>query len=66
VTLAPRPSYQNDPEWLITLFDLRESEVVEGLHRGRAIWQADSDIEALDEDHFVLVVRPGAARRLAA
>jgi hypothetical protein len=64
--IAPRPSYQNDPECLITLFDLRQPEAVEQLHRGRAIWQEDSDIEALDEDHFILVVRPGAARRLAA
>jgi hypothetical protein len=40
---------------------------VERLHRERTAWQADADIEALDENHFVLVVRPGgAARRLAA
>jgi hypothetical protein len=59
------PSYQSNPECLVVLFDLRSPNAVEELHRGRAIWQEDSDIEALDEDHFVLVVRPGAARRLA-
>jgi hypothetical protein len=64
--IAPRPLYLSDPECLIVLFDLREPEAVEQLHRGRAIWQGDSDIEALDEDHFILVIRPGAARRLAA
>jgi hypothetical protein len=64
--IAPRPLYPSNPECLIALFDLRVPKAVEELHRGRAIWQEDSDIEALDEDHFILIVRPGAARRLAA
>jgi hypothetical protein len=45
------------------LFDLRVSEAVEKLHHLRAVWQQDSDIEALDEDHFALMLRPGAAAR---
>ena len=51
----------------LIIFDVRCAKAVERLHRERTAWQADADIEALDEDHFVLVVRPGgAARRLAA
>jgi hypothetical protein len=36
------------------------------LHRERWAWQENADIESVDEDHFVLIIRPGAAGRLAA
>jgi hypothetical protein len=42
------------------LFDLRIPGSAELIHRQRALWQERSDIEALDEDHFILVIRPGA------
>jgi hypothetical protein len=41
------------------LFDLRIPGAAQGLHRERALWQERSDIEAVDEDHFALTVRPG-------
>ena len=50
---------------LLILFDLRDPAAVERLHRERAGWQADSDIEALDEEHFVLLVYASEARRAA-
>jgi hypothetical protein len=59
--------YPKTPRCIIVLFDLRSPEAVEELHRLRAVWQGNSDIEALDADHFALIVMPGgAARRLAA
>jgi hypothetical protein len=58
--------YPSDPECIITLFDLRDSEAVEQLHRERAAWQECSDIEALTEDCFALILRPGGAQRMAA
>lgn len=48
-----------------TVFDVRIPGAAERLHRERAAWAEDADLEALDPDHFVLVVRPGAARRAA-
>jgi hypothetical protein len=48
------------------IFDLRIPCIAEQLHRERAAWQECGDLEALDEDHFVLVVRPGGAQKLAA
>ncbi len=58
--IAPDTFYQlNDPECLLTVFDLRESGAAEALHRQRARWERFSDLEPLDEDHFVLIVRPG-------
>jgi hypothetical protein len=50
---------------VIVLFDLRIPGVAERLHRERAAWQEQSTVEALDEQHFVLIIRPGGARRLA-
>ena len=47
------------------LFDLRYPGAAERLHRECRACQADCDIEMLDQDHFVLVVRPGGARRSA-
>ena len=49
---------------MIVLFDLRLPGTADRLDRERAAWQAQSDIEALDENHFVLLVWPGGARRL--
>jgi hypothetical protein len=49
---------------MIVLFDLRLPGTADRLERECAAWQAQSDIEALDENHFVLLVRPGGARSL--
>jgi hypothetical protein len=48
------------------LFDLRIPGAAERLHRERAVWQEHSDIEALDSDHFILIIRVGWRTRLAA
>jgi hypothetical protein len=52
-------------ECLVVIFDLRDPDAVARLRRERAAWQERSDIEALDEDHFALVIKPGGAWRLA-
>jgi hypothetical protein len=65
--IAPHQLYPSIPECIVILFDLRDSEAVEKLHRERATWQEHSDIEALTEDSFALILRPGGgAQRLAA
>jgi hypothetical protein len=48
------------------LFDVRIPGAAKRLHRERAAWQGESDIEAVDHDHFLLIIRLGAAGRLAA
>jgi hypothetical protein len=45
----------------LVIFDVRIPGVAASLHRDRAAWGERSDIEALDEDHYVLLVRPGGA-----
>ena len=61
---APKTLYPSSSECMVVLFDLRLPGAAERLHRERAVWQEQSDIEALDKDHFVLIVQAGGAQRL--
>jgi hypothetical protein len=63
MALAPKETYPSSNPYELSIFDVRISDVAERLHREQAAWKGCSDIEALDEDHFVLIVRPGGARR---
>lgn len=45
----------------LVVFDVRSPGVAACLHRERAAWGECGDIEALDENHYVLLVRPGGA-----
>ena len=58
-------SYPNGRQSMWILFDLRVPRVAERLHRERAAWQEQSEIETLDKDHFVLIIHAGGVRRLA-
>ena len=60
------PLYLNNPECLLVAFDIRDPGAVAALHRQRARLAEYSDLEALDENHFVLVVRPGWVLEAAA
>jgi hypothetical protein len=51
--------YPNNEPYEIVVFDLLDAGACESLHRQRAAWQERCDIEALDENHFILIVRPG-------
>jgi hypothetical protein len=66
MTAPPQRLYPSHPECLIVLFDLREPGGPSELHKQRAAWAEYSDIEALDEDHFALIVRQGWASEAAA
>jgi len=57
--------YPDRRSYELAIYDIRIPGAAERLHRERAAWQAQSDIEALDQNHFVLIVQPGDARRLA-
>ena len=60
-TLTPPEVYPNRETYSLTIYDLRIPQGVTCLHRERAIWQERSEIEALDEDHFILVISaPGS------
>ena len=61
--LTPSGVYSNKGIHSLTIYNLRIPQSAKQLHRERAIWQERSEIEALDEDHFILVIRlvPGRA-----
>ena len=48
----------------LSIFDLRVPGTIEGYWSQRAAWAEASDVESLDEDHAVLVIRHGGARSL--
>jgi len=63
--LTPGRGYLNDRDYTLAVFDLRVPGSVVRLHSERAAWQEHADIEMLDFNHAVLIIWPGAARRLA-
>lgn len=64
--IAPDPLYSNHPECLVVLFDLSHPNGPAELHHHRAALAEYADIEALTEDVFALIVRPGWASEPAA
>jgi hypothetical protein len=66
MALAPKEIYPSSDPYDVVLFDVRIPDVAERLQSERAAWKESGDIEALDEDHFVLIVRPGGVKRWAA
>ena len=66
MTLAPDAFYLNDPECLLSVFDLREPRAAEMLSRERALWPRYTEIEILDEVHAAVIRRPGWVSEVAA
>ena len=63
--MTPKRDYRNSEEFTLVIFNLRILGSAARLHSERAAWLEHADIEMLDLDHAVLIVRPGAAGRLA-
>jgi hypothetical protein len=62
------PRHESHPieqQGIWVVFDLRHPGAAERLHRERAGCQEYGDLERLDENHFILIIRPGGARSLA-
>jgi hypothetical protein len=53
------PLYPSNPECLVVLFDFCHPNGSAELHRQRAALAEHADIEALTEDVFALIIRPG-------
>jgi len=56
--------YPDRRSYELVIYDTRIPGAAERLHCERAAWQGQSDIEAIDKDHFILIVYAGGARRL--
>lgn len=66
MTLAPEKVYARTTKTLWDLFNLGDPEAREALQRQRAALGECFEIEAVDGDHAILIVRPGGVQRLAA
>ena len=64
--IAPNQSYHEGKIKTFVVFNVRIPGAAERLQSERAAWGECEDIEALDQNHYVLIVRPGGAQRLAA
>jgi hypothetical protein len=62
---APRSLYADAEPYELVIFDLRVPDAVERYWFERSAWAEAADVEALDEDHPILIIRPGSARELA-
>lgn len=59
--IAPQTEYHLSPLETLAIYDVRLPGVPERVYRERAGWQESADLEALDADHLVLIVRAGGA-----
>jgi len=64
--IAPEPFYPTSRTAIWVLFDLRGERALQSLHLQRAALAELGDLETIDQDHIVLIARPGGARRLEA
>ena len=63
--MTPPKVYPDKGTYSLTIYDLRAPESARSLHRERAIWQERSEIEALDADHFILVIQPATGSEVS-
>ena len=62
---APKRSVPDSDTYTLVI-DVRIPGVAERLHRPRAAWQRQRDIETLDQNYYLLIIWPVRAWRLAA
>ena len=63
--MTPHRDYRRSRESTLVIFDLRVSDSIDRLQGELAAWQGYAEIEVLDLNHAVLIIRPGAARKSA-
>jgi hypothetical protein len=63
--LTSNGAYSNSAEFTLVVFELRIPGAAERFQRERWALAEAGDVEMLDEDHPVLIVQPGSARRLS-
>jgi hypothetical protein len=64
--IAPEGLYPTGRQAIWVLFDVRDDSAVRNLHLLRGALQEFGDLEFIDQDHAVVMARPGGAERLKA
>ena len=58
-------AYSRSAEFTLVVFDQRIPGAAESFQRELRAWAEAGHVEMLDEDHPMLVIQPGSARRQA-
>ena len=66
MTLDAAQFYPNSGPSIKILFDVTEPGIAASFNEQRAAWGQDSDVEMLDLDHAVLIIKLGGALERAA
>ena len=61
MNFAPETLYPKAPDYIVVLFDVRIAGVAQRLHSECTAYREYGGIEALDQNHCVLIARPGGA-----
>jgi hypothetical protein len=64
--ITPKKVDPKPTESIVILYDVRLPGAADRLHEGRAAWRECGDVEALDQNHYVLIIRSGEAREMVA
>jgi hypothetical protein len=63
--LTPHEVYSKDKASLLIIYDLCVPGTAARLLRELEPWRGHANVEAVDDDHFALIIRPGLASRIA-
>jgi hypothetical protein len=63
--LTPYEVYPKSGTYILVIYDLRVPGTAARLLRELEAWRGHANVEAVDDDHFALLIRPGLAGRIA-
>jgi hypothetical protein len=63
--LTPREVYPKSGTYILVIYDLRVPGTAVRLLREIEAWRDHAEVEAVDDDHFALLIRPGLAGKIA-
>ena len=63
--MTPREVYPKSEAYILVIYDLRVPGTAVRLLREIEAWRDHAEVEAVDDDHFALLIRPGLAGKIA-
>jgi hypothetical protein len=63
--LTTREVYPKSGTYVLVIYDLRVPGTAVRLVREIEAWRGHANVEAVDDDHFALIIRPGLAGKMA-
>ena len=63
--MTPYEVYPNSRACILVIYDLCVPGTAKRLLRELEAWRDHANVEAVDDDHFALIIRPGLAKRIA-